>query len=327
MRTTRDDTFPAPTRRPRAHGPLEGGVLLLATDGSAGANAAARIGSALVAERDMQPHVVRAYDVAQAPLPGPLAGMLAAADALLGPAAHEEEERLVRATIGDVLGHEVRWPVRIRPGTAAGVIAREAEALGASLVVLGIRRHNRVDRLTRDETTLNVMRTADCPVLGVAADTRTLPRKAVVGLDFGPTSFAAARVALELLAPGGELVLAYVEGHEDEPDAAPEISGEGAGATDVSEAFDRTTTDLAPPAGVTVTRVCLGRRDAPSIADGLLALAAERRTDLIAIGSHRYDWVDRAFRGSVSTGLARDGRHTLLVVPPVAPPPTPRMPA
>jgi hypothetical protein len=39
---------------------------------------------------------------------------------------------------------------------------------------------------------------------------------------------------------------------------------------------------------------------------------------VVAVGSRRHDWLDRALLGSVITELARDGRHSLLVVPPPA---------
>jgi nucleotide-binding universal stress UspA family protein len=187
--------------------------------------------------------------------------------------------------------------------------------------VMGLRRHHRVDRVTHDETTLNVMRGASCPVLGVTTLLTARPRCAVVGVDFGAASTRAVRVALDVLDDGGTLVLAHVEPPGRDPDLARDDAGDTAGgdvvyALGVEAAFDRLVTDLVVPADVTVTRVRVAGEAGRHVSEALFAVAEEHRADLIAVASRRHDWLDRALLGSVTTELAREGRHSLLVVPP-----------
>jgi nucleotide-binding universal stress UspA family protein len=170
----------------------------------------------------------------------------------------------------------------------------------------------------RDETTLVVARRARATVLGVAPSLQTLPRDAVVGVDFGPASVRAARAALDVLvqptaADPTTLRLVYVdrsgvEGtHED---TAGEALIKQLGVT---AAFERLVTDLAAPPGVRVEWVV--RHGVP--ADELLAYAEESRADLIAIGSLRHERIERWILGSVTTEVIRDGRCSVLVIPPL----------
>lgn len=287
---------------------LEGQPLLVAMDHGAGANAAARVAAAIAAKQGAQPHVVRAFDTGGVGLPGPVTSMLAAADAVLGPEAHEPERNALRGELRALFGREMHWPVHIHPGTPAGVIVREATETGAALIVMGMRRHGMFDRMVHDETTLNVMRAATCPVLGVAPSLTVLPRCAVVGMDFRPSAIAAARLALDVLDPHGTLVLAYVEG----------ITGDGGdrAAGTAEQELDRVIADLAVPPGVSVTRIRFDGAELPSTASALLAVAGEHMADVVAVGSRREPWIERVLHESTSTDLARDGRHSLLVVPP-----------
>jgi nucleotide-binding universal stress UspA family protein len=294
---------------------LRGRPILLAADGSTASLAASRVAAALADARGAVPHAVRAFDTTPVAIPAPVSTLLAAADALIGPVVHDPDVRAVRSELAGLLGRPVDWPVHVALGTPAGAIVRTAAEIGAALVVMGIRQHGALDRVVHDETTLNVMRAATCPVLGVTPSLTVLPRCAVVGVDFGAASLRAAAAALELLERGGTLVLAHVGpvSHEEEP------PGDGGGlvyALGVDAAFDRLVTDLAAPADVTVRRVRVEGEPGRHVAEELLATAAAHRADLIAVGSRRHDWLDRALLGSVTNELARDGRHPLLVVPP-----------
>ena len=303
---------------------LRGLPIVLAVDASAPAGAAARVAAALAAERGAVPHVVHAHETDGIAVPQPLPGLIAAADALIGPSVHAPDVRDVRAQLAVQLGRAVDWPVQLGLGNPAGVVVRAAASLGASLVVMGMRRHGTIDRVFHDETTLNVMRTATCPVLGVTASLEALPRVAVVGIDFGPASMRAAHAALALLAEGGTLVLAHVEplaGDDADDDGA---EGEAVYALGADAAFARLETDLLAPADVVVRHVRVPGRAGRGVGDELLALADQSGAQLLAVGSRRHDWLDRALLGSVTSELARDGRHSLLVVPPPpAPPPAP----
>jgi nucleotide-binding universal stress UspA family protein len=319
-----------PTTRPLRHeaargareNHVRGRPVLLATDGNPAALAAAWLAAALADRRGAVPHAVRAIDTRPVAIPAPVSALISVADALLGPDVHEPDVRAVRAELASLVGYPVDWPVHVALGTPAGTITRTAAEIGAALVVMGIRRHGALDRVVHDETTLNVIRTAACPVLGVTSALTALPRCAVVGVDFGPASARAARAALDVLEDGGTLVLVHVApaGRDDE---SPEEGEEVVYAPGVEAAFDRLVTDLMVPADVTVLRRQVEGGVGRHIAEELFVVADAHRADLIAVGSRRHGWLDRALHGSVATDLARDGRHSLLVVPPPPAPPHP----
>lgn len=296
---------------------LRGRPLLLAIDPGPAGVAAAHVAQALAVARGAVPHAVRAFATSPAGMPAPLPSLLAAADALIGPDVHGPDVDAVRADLAAHLGRPIDWPVHVGLGAAAGVIARRAAETRAAMVVMGLRRHGRVDRVLRDETTLNVMRAARCPVLGVTPALTALPRCVVVGTDFGPAATRAARAALDVLADDGRLVLVYVEAAGREAGASDEVEAEDVVyALGVDAAFARVTADIAAPPGVTVARVRVDGQVGRSVADALFATAGDYAADLLAVGSRRHDRLDRLLLGSVTTDLARDGRHSLLVVPP-----------
>ena len=158
----RDDpgttTTPTPSYSAGAHrlsgDALSGRPILLATDGSPGANAAARVTAALAAQRHAVPRALRVWDLTAYPLPTPLPGIVVAADALVGPEVHAASEEELRAEIAQLIGTKPEWPVSLTIGHPARLILEEATHLGAGLVVMGIRRHDFVERVLRDETTL-----------------------------------------------------------------------------------------------------------------------------------------------------------------------------
>jgi len=309
------DAVAAPTTSSSS---LRGRPILVATDGSAQATAAVRVAAALADARGARPEVLQVFDSRVFAPPSPLPGLIALTDDLLGEAPHEGQKRELRVAIDQLLGAPRDWPIHVRIGTPAGAIVREAERAGAALVVVGLRHHGTVDRVLRDETTLHVARAAHVPVLGVAPALDRLPHRVVVGVDFSRASVRAARAALSVIADGGTIVLAYARPPLDvtsEADEGPEtIQAQG-----VPAAFERLRAELLAscagqdaPAGVTIESVVLPGEPATE----LRALAERSGADLIAVGSHRHETVERWLLGSVTTELVRDGRVSVLVVPP-----------
>jgi nucleotide-binding universal stress UspA family protein len=182
---------------------------------------------------------------------------------------------------------------------------------------MGLRHHGVVDRALHDETTLTVARQAHGAVLGVTSALCGLPHRAVVGVDFGPASIRAARGALAMLAaPGtsGPTVLRLVYVNRSGVDGAREdTAGEQLiKRLGVDAAFDQLVRELVVPPGIHVD--CVTRQG--SIADALLACADQTRADLIAVGSVRHERIERWILGSVTTEVVRDGRCSVLIIPP-----------
>lgn len=308
-------TFSAASNPPR--GVPRAGDVLVATDGSALGTNAAAVAGALAAAAGRPVHVLHVVDARAVPIPPPLDLGIALADAMLGPNAHAGQEREVRVGLERGLKRPVDWPVRIVFGTPAAAITEEAARVDAALVVVGLQHHGRLARMAQDETAVHVARAARCPVLAVTSGLRAPPRRAVAAVDFSRASVEAARAALALLADGGTLVLAYAPplplyNAEDGEHRVHELG--------VDAAFAWVERELAASPGLTpgvrVERAVLrGSQPCPV---GLLLLdhAAETGADLLAVGSRRHGRVERFVLGSVTTDALRDGRVSVLVLPP-----------
>ncbi len=306
---------PGSLSAPRPRLDLSGRPVLLATDGSPESAAAARVAFAIAERHHAELHVVRVVDTRAAPIPPPLDLAIAIADASMGESVHQEQVDAVRSDLESAVGKPVDWPVRIALGTPAHVIVHEARRLRTELVIVGLRRHGRLDRAMQDETALEVMRNAMCPVLGVAAQATGLPTKVLAAMDFSLASLAAARAARAVIAGGGTIVLAYT------PPVSFDLPDDGEAVIHrlgVAAAFAQSRAEL-EGGGVKTDEVVLHRELSAPVASALLEYADTARCDLISAGSARRGRIDRWMLGSVSTDLVRDGRHSVLVVPPRRP--------
>jgi nucleotide-binding universal stress UspA family protein len=293
---------------------LRSSPVVVAVSGGPDGAAPVRVTAAISAHYGSPVSAIQVLDTSSIPAPLPYAFGLARD--LIGDVPYEADVRDRRRQFAHWLGREVDWPVRVEVGTPASEILKHAETCGAGLIVLGLRRHGMIDRVLHDETTLNVARRARGAVLGVVPTSMGLPRKAVVGVDFGPASARAARAALDLLMAGATtqdpavLRLVYVgRTGETREDTAGEavITQLGVGA-----AFQALVEGLSAPSTVRVEWVI--RHGTP--ADELLAFADEVAADLIAVGSLRHERIEQWLLGSVTTAVVRDGRCSVLVIPP-----------
>ena len=164
----------------------------------------------------------------------------------------------------------------------------------------------------QDETTLEVMRHAACPVLGVVTDAPALPLRVLAAVDFSQSSLATARVARNVVADGGSIVLAY------SPPITFDLPDDGEAVVQklgVAAGFARYRAQLATER-ITIDQVVLHRELKAPVASTLLEYSDGARCDLIAAGSARRGRLDRWMLGSVSTELVREGRYSMLIVPP-----------
>src|SRR4051794_21018936 len=180
--------------------------LLVATAGEPESQGALSLAAELAA-RDRA--AVVALGVAR-PFPHGVAGALS----LKPPVMIDEESRLdlldrVRRTTASIKG-STKWEKRALVGIPDDAINDAARTWRATLIILGIGRHSRVDRVFGSETAVAVARKAAIPIVAVPSRVRSLPKRALAALDFTPASMAAAIRAASLLAPDGELVVAHV---------------------------------------------------------------------------------------------------------------------
>lgn len=194
-------------------------------------------------------------------------------------------------------------------GEPARVINDVATNRHAQLIVVGMGRHELVDRIFGDETALKVARSAHLPVLAVPDGDFAVPRHAVVAIDFSEGSVRAARAALRLLAGDGVLELAHVV-PRDRLLFDAWVSQEEY-MRFVRHSLTRFRARLAIPSSVRVEDVLL----AGDPARELLSYAGRVDADLIAAGSHGHGFVTRLVVGSVTTKLLRMASCPVLVIP------------
>ena len=302
------DSFPA---RPRAF-ELSGRVVLFATDGSEGSAGALQIVLALASEHRAVVNVVHVVDTRSAPIPPPLDLLIAMGDAVGGSAVHDEQKRELRAALSVTAGRAIDWPVEILIGNPANTIVHEANRLGAALIVVGLRRHGKVDRALNDETAHKVMERAGCPVLGVVAGMTTLPTRILVAVDFSATSLLAAHAARAVAGHDAHVALAYVAPMSV---TVPDDGERLLHTLGLEAAFARTIAELADDA-IHLDHVVLHREKPRDPAAIIMEYAESVGSDLIAAGSARHGRLDRWLLGSVSTAIVYDGRWSVLIVPP-----------
>ena len=268
-RTTLTEAYPAAAMRDLD---LEGRVILLATDNSPAAVAAARIAMALAAKHHAHVHVLNVIDTRATPfLPTP------SAIAIEHDLRRHQQANEVRASLCSLLDTFVDWPVRIAAGTPAEEIVHDAHEVNAATIIVGLRRHGFMDRTLNNETALQVMRHATCPVLGVVSEMVELPTHAIAAVDFSTVSLSAARSARAILGTDGVLVLVHVQQLDalltDEGERVVQQLG-------VREAFRLVTRGLGGD-HVAIDHVALPP-DSRSPAAILLDYAEETKSELIA---------------------------------------------
>jgi nucleotide-binding universal stress UspA family protein len=291
---------------------ISGQPVVLAFHASPEGAAAARVAGAIARRLHATVQVVSVVDATPVPIPYPLdIAIPLDGEAANGPA-HRDHALGLSDALQSAVGAPVTWPSAIELGKPVAVIARRAERARAALIVMGLRRHHLVDRVTHDETTLSVMRTAATPVLGVATGMTGLPTSSLVAMDFGPASVHAAAAAATLMAAGGTMTLAFVESmleHDLE-------SSDGVIHTlGITAAFAALVRVLERP-DLRVDHVILHHSKPATPSAILLEHADERGFDLLAAGSARHGRLDRILLGSVSAELVRDGRYSVLIAPP-----------
>ena len=291
--------------------------IVVAVSGGAEAAGPVRVAAALEQRYGSHVSAIQVMDTSDMALPTPLPTAFTFARELIGDAPYAQDANARRHQFTDWLGRPNEWPVHIALGAPAYQILRYAERQGAGLIVMGLRHHGVVDRVLRDETTLTVARRSRAAVFAVARSLPHLPRRAIVGVDFGPASLRAARAALDVLTSGmsdepASLRVVYVdrtgmEGWREETAGEAVIRRLG-----VAAAFEELVAELQAPPNVHVSSVV--RRGVP--AHELLAVAEETHGDLIVVGSLRHERLEQWVLGSVTTEVIRDGRCSVLVIPP-----------
>lgn len=284
-----------------------GGRIVIASDGSAASGEALFTAGRLAAAA--YDGVLEVIGVCE-PMPGVVAGM----DVLPIPADLDEARRStmladLERSVSIAAAGDPSWPIEVLVGPPARTLAHEAERRDATMLVMGIGRHNPLDRLFGTETTLATLRESRVPVLAVGSHF-SAPTHAVVGLDFSAASVQAAQLAVRLLAPGGKLTLVHVRPRFEHPSADWQVWDAEYGRT-LPPLFEQISHQLDAPAGVTVETITVRGDPAPA----LLAFAQQSNAELVAVGTLRHSFFERLVVGSVATRILRTARCSVLAVP------------
>ena len=306
---------PAATTHPAtAVDPTRRGPILLACDGPGQSSAplvaarllAERLGLALEVVTVLEPEA--AYAVALGGLPVFLPEV-------------EDARRArrmddVRNYIARFSGGAAPLPLHVRCGAIADEIATVARERAATLVIVGASPHQRLNRIIGGERAVQLLRLSGCPVLSVPPGFVALPRKIVVGVDFGPASVRAAQLALSMLADGGTLSLVHVI----LPVLADRLlrdQTEHNVIDEVRSLFNRLRGELRAyvPERATI-ETCVKTGEA---VEGIVLSAASMDAEVIAVGTHGPRFLERLFVGSVASSVVHAAAQAVLAVPPPSP--------
>ena len=221
----------------------------------------------------------------------------------------------VRRHLVEALGGSAKWSLDTRFGSPAREIARAAQEVDATFVVVDSAPRHGVLHVVSGARALQIVGRSSCPVLSAAPSFAFPPLTIVVAIDFSPPSIRAAQAALMFAGERTRILLV----HAPLPIRLPQVTRDALGALfggDPAEYLSRARAELEPylPDGVTIeTRMIEG-----TVVRGVLALAESEQADLIAVGTHGPGAMERFFVGSVAAGLLHNAARPVLVSPPPA---------
>jgi nucleotide-binding universal stress UspA family protein len=298
--------------RPSSGPPRTGlGRVLLATDFSPGANAAL----SRLARLALMPR-------AEVVLLHVLPRRLTPVDSLLLEAAREQLARTrdrLQASFAARGRTDVTVRGRLARGNPAGEIGRVAQETRSELVILGRRGAGRLGRLLVGSTARRVIRLGRCPVLAVARAGVEPYRRIVIGFDLSPPALGALRLAARLSDPPRTRVV-VVNAVEDPYEGLPtalipptshqRLVARGRALRKRAQAIRRIVerVSVRPESWRMVFRA----RDPRQV---ILAEAAAKHTDMIALGSTSKSGIPRFLIGSVVEHVLDRARTDILVVP------------
>jgi nucleotide-binding universal stress UspA family protein len=230
------------------------------------------------------------------------------------PDAVNESVRLAaRAVMLDALGGNVPddalATLEVRTGRAAAVLLDVADELSAGLVMLGGKHHSLLGRWVVGSTADALVRVLDVPLL-VTAHTAGPVDRVLAAVDLSDAAEVTLRVAERYAALfGAELHLLHVvEPLPLIPEAPVYFTDEEAYLRS-AEHLQRVLWPLVRYPGAT-TSIVRG-----AVADCIAAEVAERRAQLVVLGSHGKSWVDRILIGSVTEQVLHALPCSMLVIP------------
>lgn len=288
------------------HSQVEGGPIVVASDGKGSALAAIRAAREL---ESITHRPVRLLSVVE-----PIAQLPVTPDAISYPVAALAEsaealEKRVRREIRAIAGEESAWHVDVDVGDPARAIARAAKEMGASLIVTGFGQHGAADRLLGGETVIDLAEATDTPLLATSAFDQ-LPQRVLLAIDQEIPGLSSAPPPLALFSAVKSVYCVHVEQRGDRRQAS---RGAGMGILSLErEVPGRVRSLFGLSEKVLVQGVAL-EGDASS---ELLDFAARFRIDLIVVSRRKHNLLQRAFSNGISMRILRRAHCSVLLLPP-----------
>lgn len=212
-------------------------------------------------------------------------------------------QALERALRADLAAEGIAATSRVVIGSTADAVLQGATDDRADLVVLGIAKDARMDRIQRGSTVDNLVRRSRVPVLNVRRRARTAYRHVVVATDFSTPAMRALQLAAHWF-EGARLTLF----HACIPPGSALTSSSTPNDSWRAWATQQCTSHLAEAALPTSVETALHRVLEPGTPEALLAdYVSSADADLVVLGSQGRSGLARALLGSTAENLL----HTL----------------
>ena len=205
---------------------------------------------------------------------------------------------------------------RIMVGNPLAVIATEADALDANLLVLGARGESFLRHALLGTTAARLLRkSARRPVLVVKQAPHEAYRSILIAVDFSPVSLYAIRMARQL-APDADLVLLHAfelpyEGKLTFAGVDPQLIRQY--VANEGEVRRKQLHELAANAGLTPMEYS-GRVSHGDPAQQIVAMEQEVDADLIVVGKHGAHIAEELLLGSVTKHVLAESQCDVLVM-------------
>jgi len=278
-------------------------AFLIATDGTAQSDAAISIARQLPSGRGRPVEVLTVVDTTPVPWGGVDRSVILDYErGTLEDAKKKASAQLRR--LGDKA-----WQVEVRTGHPAVTIAAMARESRPRLIIVGLGGHGPTARFFGNETALRLARISSTPVLAVGTETRSLPNRILVAMDFSESSIEAARLALEIAAPGATMTLVHVVPWERSQYVPEHWFREH--EEHIAAQLKRVGGWLNHDAASRIHQTILYGKPGPA----LLGCAEELRADLIVAGTHGRGFWGRVLGGETISKLIRGARCSVLIFP------------
>jgi len=267
--------------------------------------------AALARERHADPTLLAVVEIGPVVTPDGLLACTMMADALDGLGSHAELVAHYRSTLHLGEGAPAAWPLEVEIGGSAMCIIEEARRTHASLIVTGLHRHARADRVLGTDTLHNILSLGGGPVLAVRPTLTALPSRVVAAVDFSPASIRAARLARSLMADSGTLHLTFVDPGGFRGTGSSATGLHHIGDHGIDAVFAELIEALGPTPDVTISPVILRG----GVTAELTRFCETVQPDLVTLGQRRHPLLERLMRGSVAHDMVRDARWSVLLAP------------